>query len=106
MFLSNENHQTLLQSIDDKTPIIKEDKIVVLADSKVEKTLIEKEIFIIKKWFKQHFEKNDYELVIKVPKNAVPKKIVLNPKDIFVKMANENENIITLKNNLDLELDI
>lgn len=104
--LSEENYQTLLQSIDDKTPELKGNEITVLADSKVEKTLIEKDIFIIKKWFKQHFETNDYEIVIKVPKNAVPKKIVLNPKDIFIKMANENENIITLRNNLDLELDI
>lgn len=104
--LSEENHQTLLQSIDDKTPKLESNKITVLADSKVEKTLIEKDIIVVKKWFKQHFESNDYEIIISVPDNVVPKKVVLNPKDIFMKMAENNKNIITLKNNLDLELDI
>lgn len=104
--LSQENENTLLQAVDDKNPELKEKTITIWADSKVEKTLIEKDIFIVKKWFKQHFETNDYELIVKVPKNAVPKKILLNPKDIFINMVEKNKHVITLKNNLDLELDI
>lgn len=105
--LKNEDLKRLYDIIDDKKPIFKEGTLIQLtADGEVEKTLINKDVHVITTFFKRNFKESNLQFEIIVDENESNRKIILNEKDKYIKMAEKNPSLEALKNNLDLELEL
>lgn len=104
--LVEDKAQSLYDLIDDKLPTLNGKLIKIIADSAVEKTLIEKELHSITSFLKSNFEDKNLEFEIEVEENKEKQKVILNQKDKYIKMAEANPLLQKLKDNLDLELEL
>jgi len=105
--LKQEEIKRLYDLIDDKKPIVKENKTVeILADGEVEKTLITKDIHLINNFIRINFKENNILFDIVVNEDTSNRKLVLNTKDKYVKMLETNPKLNILAQKLDLELNL
>ncbi len=103
-FMGNEQNN-LHELLIDKIPTITEKKFILTLDSEVEKEIIVNNIGQIKGFLKRHF--TDFEdLELKVTKSTKSKKIILNQKDKFIKLAKKNPWLNELRKELGLELEM
>ena len=103
--LAEENNQSLLHSINDKSPSLDEGKINLVADSKVEATLIKKELLRITAYLRSNIAATNIDFNIVVEENEKKQKVILNQKDKFQRMAQSNPTLTILIDKLDLELE-
>lgn len=102
--MSNEQ-KNLHELLFDKQPTISNKTLVLTLDSAVEKEIIVNNLGQIKGFLKRHF--TDFEdLKLKVTKSTKSKKIILNQKDKFIKLANKNPWLNELRKELGLELEM
>ena len=98
--------QSLYDIIYDKLPSLEDKTIHLIADSSVEKTLIEKELISITAFLKSNFQDKNFYFEITVEEDESKQKIILNQKDKYLKMVQANPLLQQLKENLDLELEL
>ncbi|MFT4968798.1 MAG: DNA polymerase-3 subunit gamma/tau [Chitinophagales bacterium] len=103
--LAEENNQSLLHSINDKSPSLDEGKINLVADSKVEATLIKKELLRITAYLRSNLAATNIDFNIVVEENEKKQKVILNQKDKFQRMAQSNPTLTILIDKLNLELE-
>ena len=104
--LADRGLQSLYDIVYDKTPELQGKKIRLVADSSVEKTLIEKDIIGITAYLKSNFIIKDFEFIIDVEENESKQKVILNQKDKYIKMVQANPLLQKLKDSYDLELEL
>ena len=78
----------------------------LVADSSVEKTLIEKDSIAISSFLKSNFQDKSFNFEIAVEEDESKQKVILNQKDKYLKMVKANPLLLQLKENLDLELEL
>lgn len=97
----NNLHELLLENI----PLVEGKSLILTLDSAIEKEIIVGSIGQIKGFLKRHF--SDFEeLKLEVTKSTKSKKIILNQKDKFIKLAKKNPWLNELRKELDLELEL
>lgn len=104
--LAEKNMRGLLEIINDKDLLFKDDSLFIIADSQVEKTLIEKDGLSITQFLDKHFDLNHSPFEIVVEENEQKQKVILNQKDKYNRMLEKNPLLQKLKENLDLELEL
>lgn len=103
-FKSNEQ-STLHELLTENIPKINNKSLELTLDSSVEKEYIDNNIGQIKGFLKRNF--NDFdELKLFVTTSTKSKKIILNQKDKYFKLAKKNPMLEKLREGLDLELEI
>lgn len=105
-FLEEKELKSLVELINDKKPTIHENNIQLIADSEIEKKLIIKEKQTIARFLHSQFDINDIKLTVIVEANEEKQKVILNQKDKFLRMAQQNPYLKELKEKLDLELEL
>jgi hypothetical protein len=94
-------HELLIE----KVPTISNDGLTLTLDSGVEKDIIINNIGQIKGFLKRNF--TDFtELNLVVTKSVESKKVILNQKDKFIKLAKKNPWLNELRKELGLELEM
>lgn len=103
-FLNNEQ-KNLHELLSNNIPTINDKSLSLTLDSSVEKEIIEGSIGQIKGFLKRHF--SDFtDLNLVVTKSTKSKKIILNQKDKFIKLAKKNPWLNELRKELGLELEM
>jgi len=103
-FKSNEQ-STLYELLTDNIPSLDNKTLNLTLDSSVEKDYIENNIGQIKGFLKRNF--NDFDtLNLFITKSTKSKKVLLNQKDKYIKLAKKNPMLDKLRKELDLELEM
>jgi DNA polymerase-3 subunit gamma/tau len=104
--LRGKKMQSLYDLIYDKIPTLTNKTIRLVADSSVEKTLIDKDLIGITGFLKSNFLDKSFEFIIEVEEDESKQKLILNQKDKYLKMVQANPMLQKLKEQLDLELEL
>ncbi len=104
--LAEKGLQSLYDIVYDKLPSLENKTIRLVADSSVEKTLIEKDSIAISSFLKSNFQDKSFNFEIAVEEDESKQKVILNQKDKYLKMVKANPLLLQLKENLDLELEL
>lgn len=104
-WFKDSEQQNLLELLSEHLPKAKGKNVIVTLDSSVEKTFIENNKGLIKGFLKRNF--SDFEeLELEVTKSTKSKKVLLNQKDKFDKLAVKNPLLRKLKDDLGLEMEL
>jgi len=100
------NLQTsLFETLNGSLPNLNNKSLILILDSSVEKDFVEKNLLQIKGFLKRHF--TDFEDIrLEITKNTKSKKILLNQKDKFLKLAKKNPMLEKMRKDLRLELEM
>ncbi|MGB1018382.1 MAG: DNA polymerase III subunit gamma/tau [Chitinophagales bacterium] len=97
--------QNLYETLNDHKPTVKENGIVLTLDSSVEKSFVENNMALLKGFLKRNID-GFGDILLNVTKSTKSKKIILNERDKFDKLAKKNPLLLKLKDELGLELEL